>query len=378
MYSALGATNPKGDYMDRDRLIHPDKSFFKKVEGKVIRIISKGIYENVYCKYGSNDVAKQIFETALQGFSIESNATKPDSDTVFYRLKNGKLSEAKITSLLYMSRPQSHESIIVLLDGHDDMYYGKRKDKHNKKIRVVGTQPKQGSHYAFKYLTAKKLHGEVVYTCPLFNGSVIGSSIKIIEELKRSYTILYVIGDGAFPSSILIEYLQVNKIHFVFRYPPTSKLRCKRMPYNILSTYSTTYKAPYKGHLGTIPLDFYICKYKGRIKEGAKKKDFYIISDLKLSARKLRKFLKDRWDIESGFREIEKLTIFTTTRDYMLRFFFHVVACIIYNFWVQIKKQFSLRLHDVVLLILELNPVDIFKILEKRSRYFTLSNEKPP
>ena len=119
--------------MNRYERIQLNKSFFKKVEGKAIRIISKGVYENGYCKYGSNDIAKQIFKTALQGFSIESNATKPDSDTVFYRLKNSDLSEAKITSLLYMSQPQSHEPIIVLLDGHDDMYYGKRRDKHNKK-----------------------------------------------------------------------------------------------------------------------------------------------------------------------------------------------------------------------------------------------------
>ncbi len=378
MYSALGATNPKGDYMDRDGQILPDKSFFKKVEGKVIRIISRGIYGNGYCKFDSKDIAKQIFETALQGFSIESNATKPDSDTVFYRLKNSELSEAKIISLLYMSRPQSREQIIVLLDGHDDMYYGKRKDRHNRKVRVVGTQPKQGSHYAFKYLTAKKLHGEVVYRYPLFCNNMTEDSIRIIEELRGHYTILFVIGDGAFPSSLFLNYLRSINMHFVFRFTSTTTLRKAKMFYNKLITYTTTYKSPWGKHKGCIPVTFYICKYRGAKKKDGKRKDFYIISDQKLGPRKLRRFLKDRWDIETGFREIEKLTIFTTTRDYLLRFFFHVVACIIYNFWVQIKKQFPLRLHDVVLSILRLDPLCIFKILEKRSRYFALSYKKPP
>ena len=371
-------TNPKGDYMDRDGQTKPDKSFLKKVEGRVIRIISKGIYENDYCKYRSRDIAKTIFETALQKLSLESNATMPDSDTIFYRLQNSYLSEKTILSMLYNSRPQSYEPITVLLDGHDDLYYGKRRYKTGKKVKVGGTKPTRGASYAFKYLTAKRLNGEVVYTCPLFSNVVLDKSIEIIEELKSNYTILCVIGDGAFPSSILIDYLKSAGLHFAFRYPSTSKLRNKRMQYNVLEKYTTTYKAPYTGRRGTIPVDFYICKYQGMRDKKGERKDFYIITDRKTSARKLRKFLKDRWDIETGFREIEKLTIFTTTRDYILRFFFHVVACIIYNFWIQVRTQFSIRLHDLTLLILRLNPLDVFRILEKRSRYFAISKEKPP
>ncbi len=346
-------------------------SFFKQVKSRVIKVISKPIYQNGYCKYDSKDIAETIFETALQKLSLESNATMPDSDTVFYRLKNSELKEENLLSMLYKSRPQSHEPIIILIDGHDDMYYGKRKKKNGKRVRVVGTKPKQGSHHAFKYLTAKRLHGEVVYTCPLLNGSVIDKSIEIIEELKKSYTIVEVIGDGAFPSSILINYLELNKIHFIFRYPSTSKLRKKKMRYNVVKEYATTKKDGWTGRRGTIPVRFYICKYRDRKKQNEKRKDFYIISDQDVGVRKLRKTLKERWDIETGFRDIERLTIFTTTRDHMLRFLFHTIACIIYNFWLQVREHFSIRLHDMVLLILELNAFNIFKILEKRKRYFT-------
>ena len=355
--------------MHVNELVQPNKSFLKGLENEVTKIFADAIYENGYCEYSSREIAKTILETALQKSSLEGNATIPDSDTVFYRLKNSRLTEETILSMLYKSRPQSHEPIIVLLDVHDDMYCGRKYDRHGNKIMVVGTKPKEGSHQAFKYLTAKRPHGEVVYTFPLFNGSVIESSIKIIEELQRSYTICYVIGDGAFPSSLLIDYLKANKIHFVFRYPSTSKLRCTNMPYNVLKTYSTTYKAPYKGRLGTIPVDFYICKYRGEIKEDAKKKDFYIISDLKLSARKLRKFLKCRWDIESGFREIERLTIRTTTKSYLFRYFFHVFACIIYNFWMDLRNSIDIRMRDMVLLILQIEPARVFRILEKRMKY---------
>ncbi len=351
--------------------IQPDKPFFRRIESEVTRVISKQIYENGYCQYNSKDIARTIFGTALQKLSLESNAAMPDSDTVFYRLKNSELREENILSMLYESRPQSHAPIIILLDGHDDMYYGKRRKKDGKEIRVVGTQPKQGSHHAFKYLTAKRLYGEVVYTCPLFNGSVVDKSIEIIEELKKSYTILEVIGDGAFPSSILVNYLELNGIHFVFRYPSTPKLRKKKMKYNVVKKYATTKKDGWTGRRGTISVKFHICKYRGRKKQNEKRKDFYIISDRNIGVRKLRKTLKERWDIETGFRDIERLTIFTTTRDYLLRFFFHTIACIIYNFWLQVREQFSIRLHDMVLLILGLNRFNIFKILEKRKRYFT-------
>lgn len=349
--------------------LRPDKSFFKKVESEVIKVLSKPIYENGYCQYRSKDIAKTIFETALQKLSLESNATMPDSDTIFYRLQNSGLAEENILSMLYESRPQSYEPIIILLDGHDYMYYGKRRKKDGKRIRVVGTQPKQGSHYAFKYLTAKRLHGEVVYSCPLLEGSVVEKSIAIMEELRRSYTILEVIGDGGFPSSILVNYLEQNGIHFVFRFPSTSKLRNQKMEYNSIKKYATTKKYGWTGRRGTVPVEFFICKYRGRPKRDEKKKDFYIISDRNIGVRKLRKTLKERWDIESGFRDIEKLTIFTTTRDYLLRFFFHIVACIIYNFWIQVRKIFPLRLHDLILSIFSLEPFRIFRILKKRRKY---------
>lgn len=349
-----------------------DKSFFKSLKNRAIKIISNNIYCNEYCQYSSEQIGEIIFETAIQKLSLESNATLPDSDTVFYRLNKSGITIENAQSILYKSRQQSHEPVIVLFDGHDDMYYGKRRRRNNTTVKVVGTKPKEGSHYAFKYLTVKRLHGEIVYTCPLFGNSVIEDCIKIMEKLRKSYTISYVVGDGGFPSSLFIEYLKSIKIHFVFRYPSNSKLKNNKISYNTLTEYSTTYKAPYVGRLATIPVDFYICRYKGTNING-KKKDFYIISDQKIGPRKLRKFLKNRWDIESGFREIEKLTIFTTTRDWLMRFFFHVVACIIYNIWKHAKGCLSIRLRDLVLLVLLIEPIHIFKILEKRKRYFKIN-----
>lgn len=373
MYALRGPTPQKATGMNNYRTsVQPDKSFFKKLEEKVKKILAGKIYENGYCEYSSEDMARVIFETALQKLSLESNATTPDSDTVFYRLKNSGLNEQSILTMLHESRSLSYEPIIVLLDGHDDMYYGKRRDKHRRKIKVVGTKPKQGSHYAFKYLTAKRLHGEIVYTYPLFGNRMTEDCIRIIDELRKSYTILYVIGDGGFPSSLFLDHLKSINMHFVFRFTSTTTLRSKNIPYNKLVQYTTTYSAPWGAYEGAVPVSFYVCRYQGTKKKDGKRKDFYIISDQKTGPRKLRKSLKERWDIETGFREIGSLTIFTTTRDYILRFFFHVVACIIYNFWIQIKNLFAIRLHDMVLLIFELDPIRLFKILEKRKKYFIM------
>ena len=350
-----------------------DKSFFKSVKKKAVKMISNMIYCNEYCQYSSQNIGEIIFETALQKLSLESNATLPDSDTVFYRLGKSDITMESTESMLYESRSQSHEPVIVLFDCHDDMYYGKRRKRNNKKVRVVGTQPKEGSHYAFKYLTVKRLHGEIVYTCPLFGNSVTDSCIKIIEELSKSYTILYVVGDGGFPSSLFLDYLKSIKMHFVFRFGSNTKLRDMKIQYNTLTEYTTTHKYGWTKHHETIPVSFYVCRYHGAKKKDGKRKDFYIISDQKMGSRKLRKSLKDRWDIESGFRDIEKLTIFTTTTDWLLRFFFHVVACVIYNIWIQIKGCFSIRLRELILSILLTEPAHIFKILEKRKRYFAIN-----
>ena len=60
---------------------------------------------------------------------------------------------------------------------------------------------------------------------------------------------------------------------------------------------------------------------------------------------------KTWWNIETGFREINRAKAKTTTPDLFVRLFLYVVSCIIYNLWMKVRFRFSLltiRMYDFV------------------------------
>ena len=40
-----------------------------------------------------------------------------------------------------------------------------------------------------------------------------------------------------------------------------------------------------------------------------------------------------RWEIESGYRSIKRFMAATTSKDFVLRFFYFAFACLLYSIW---------------------------------------------
>ena len=40
-----------------------------------------------------------------------------------------------------------------------------------------------------------------------------------------------------------------------------------------------------------------------------------------------------RWEIESGYKSIKRFMAATTSKDFVLRFFYFVFACLLYSIW---------------------------------------------
>jgi IS4 transposase len=41
----------------------------------------------------------------------------------------------------------------------------------------------------------------------------------------------------------------------------------------------------------------------------------------------------DRWDIERGYKSIKRFMAATTSKDFVLRFFYFAFACLLYSIW---------------------------------------------
>ena len=311
--------------------------------------ISKCIYNSPFCEYSSIDIATTMVVSAIQNRSIDAISKSPNPDTIFWRIYNG-LTIGKLKYLVKTQRPPKGTHLKILIDGHDKMFHGKDA------LGIVGTKLKDGSHHAFKYLVAFSDSDPkgIVALEELFDGSVTNDAQKLIEELARNYIIDFVIMDGEFYKAEFIKYLIDAKIDFVTRKTDTGNIRDLKIPYNKSYLYKIDAKRP-DGAI--IPLRYWLYRYKGR--DG----DFYLASNMQRSAKKMRKLYKTRWHIETGFREINRIEIKTTTRDFLVRLFFYIVSCMVYNLWQRIRFRyniFTVRLDEVMMCIKEYIKTSLF------------------
>ena len=299
--------------------------------------IASCIYESGSCRYSNADIATTIVMVAVNNTSLASVARSPDSDTVLWRIREG-LTFEKAEKLVKTQKPPKGTHIKVLLDGHDKMFYGRDA------LGLVGTKPKRGTSRAFKYLVAFNSNAPkgIVALREMFDGSVTNDATDMIKELLNDYVIDVVIADGEFYKAEFVDFLSKAKIPFIIRRTNTGNMRELGAKYNAPFFYETDVE---RAGGRTIHLRYWVYRCKG--KDG----DFFLVSSMKKDVKKIRKMFSGRWEIETGFREVNRVRIKTTTRDFLVRLFFYIVSCIVYNLWQRIRFRFNLfvvRLDEMV------------------------------
>ncbi len=321
----------------------------------VVEDLSKCIYNSPLCEYSSVDIATTIVASAIQNRSIDAISKSPNPDTVFWRIYNG-LTVGNLNRLVNTQRPTKGTHLKILVDGHDVMFHGKDA------LGIVGTKPKNGSHRAFKYLVAFSNSDPkgIIAIEELFDGSVTKDAMELIKKLAENYTIDLVIMDGEFYKAEFIEYLTNAGIAFVTRRTDTGNIRELGIKYRKPYPYK---KDVERSDGKIVNLHYWLYRYKG--KDG----DFYLASNIHKSAKEMRKLYKKRWNIETGFREVNRVEIKTTTRDFLVRLFFYVVSCIVYNLWQKIRFRyniFTVRFDEIIARVKEYIQVSLFDAVDIR------------
>ena len=170
-------------------------------------------------------------------------------------------------------------------------------------------------------------------------------AVATLIYTAKDYVIDIVIMDGEFYKAEFIKYLIDAGIDFVTRRTDTGNIRELNISYNKPHLYLHGVNRP-DGR--TISLRYWLYRYKG--KDG----DFYLASNIYKRVKEIRKLYKTRWNIVTGFREINRVQIKTTTRDFLVRLFFYIVSCMIYNMWQKIRFRYSLfavRFGEVIVAI---------------------------
>lgn len=315
---------------------------------ELVEMISPLISETPFSQYSRRQIIDTLLIAALQHRSLESVVRFPNSDTVFTRIIHDKFGLRKLIEHL---RPNVHGPVILAIDGHDEMYYGKRADG------VIGTENKKGTCWAFKFLAVKIIVGRqrfIVDIISMDSGSVVQSTIDALNRLLKVYNIKRVVMDGEFQCTRILQYLANVGIDYVIRRRTFAGLEKMALPYNVPVPYSSKEKSR-NDRPDTLRVEYYVYRFHGRKSKARKKTDFYLVSNLNTTAKRIIKMFKKRWQIETGFREVNRVKIRTCTRDHFVRVFFYVIACAIYNIWISLrsKKRNVLRLDTVKHILLD-------------------------
>lgn len=286
------------------------------------------------------EILQTAIEAALAASSIEAKARDADADTVFYHL--GKLSVEDTEKMLKLHVARSVELLkrkfggrkyAVAIDYTDEMFYG-NKDTAG----VVGTKRKNGTNYAFKYLTVNIVVEDCrffLFSLPLLrrggNWVYIERTLDILEEFRVNAYVLLL--DKEFNDSKTLDLLQWRGYNYVIPADQDKKFRrwrdtAKKFPavgrgWDVAGAVTTIIMleedGKVYGYLTNMPEDFY-------------RDDAYILSWL----------YSKRWGIETAHRVEDGFRIYTTTKNWAVRYFFFVISILIYNLWVWVNLNFGL------------------------------------
>ncbi len=341
---------------------------------------------DVLLKIGKNalysvfDIIQPVIEAAVAATSVERKAKTADADTVFYHLEKlsvddiEKLLKRKVSRAVKLAKRRfGNRKFAVAIDYTDEMFYG-----DEELAPVVGTKHKDGSSYAFKYLTVNIVMEGCrffLFTYPIFtrgdNWVYVEKVLDLLEEFcLKTYVLLL---DKEFNDSKTLDLLQDRGYWYIIPADQDSKFdRWKKAADRFPATFRGWTVAEVETTLIMLEEEGHIYGYLTNLPEDFYRDDAYVLS----------KLYSKRWGIETAHRVEDDFRIYTTTRNGTIRYFFFVISILIYNLWVWVNLNFGL-VGSLRISVAEIKEIltksfeEFWRWLSSPERWFSLtSNEK--
>jgi len=291
--------------------------------------------------YGCFDIIQTAIEAAAAASSIEAKARTADADTVFYHLN--KLAVEDVEKMLkshvakevrLLKRRFGNRKFAVAIDFTDEMFYGDKETEG-----VVGTKHKNGSNYAFKYMTVNIVTAGCrffLFACPVFgrgeNWRYIEKALDSLEELGIKTHVLLL--DKEFNESGTLGLLNERNYGYVIPADKDSKFeRWKRAVERLPAIFRSWKIADVETTLVMLDEGEQVYGYLTNLPEGLYKDNAYVLSEL----------YSKRWGIETAHRVEDRFRIFTTTKNGLVRYFFFAISVLLYNLWVWVNLNFGIQ-----------------------------------
>jgi len=272
-------------------------------------------------------VNSSVLNAYAEGMSNVSNkirAGTPNADTALMYFKSIDRYELQsVVSLVLGEQVEElkrkgllKRPVPIAFDWHDQMFYG----DHDTDM-VSGTRPRDGSSYAYQYLTASILVDGKRLTVVL---TPIRSREHIVEYVKDALNRIRVMGvrvryllfDGGFSCLELPSWLGENGYAYVIHFTPNPVT--KRMDLRDGGAASYPSDRPFK---------------LVRVDDRETKISYLFATNMTCRPKRLLRRYKTRWGVETTYREHNLFLPKTKSKNYTVRLLYYAAAVCIYNAW---------------------------------------------
>ena len=224
-----------------------------------------------------------------------------------------------------------HRAGLVAIDiTEEEPFTGDREGYENE---IIGTKEKN-TEYAYQWATVQLVGNAVPLVLdarPVKRGE---TRQEIVEDLLDSaQSLLHIDGvlmDREFDSQQLLESVSQRGLTYVVpkRMFTSEKAQAKRL----LRRGQDYYTADRKLHLGKN--EWHETTFVYKRKENSERTDYgqYAVFLTNAPAGAVREY-SYRWEIESGYKSIKRFMATTTSKNFVLRFFYFAFACLLYSIW---------------------------------------------
>ena len=347
-----------------------ERTLFRKKKaktGEICKLMRRNIYPKIAMEMARNTIFEQkdfldmLTHTALTHdftesgsatFSYQKDKRTPSADALLYHLKKYRhrvsveeLFSGVFDTVLAMARRQGllRRPLDLAIDCTDTMYYGDKAD-----YMVVGTKPRNGSNYCYKFATVNAvINGErfCLYAVPVEPDRSMEYVVeRLLDKIKGKVPIRRVYLDRGFYSGGVIGYMNKNGIKFVM--PAVKTWRVKDIIEKKGAPYVTDYRM--KNQMMKPTAWFMLVLVKGDYARGNPAETYAFATNIPTTARTsflLTEGYKTRWGIETAYRVKETFRARTTSKNYIIRYFYFLFSLTLYNLWVLLNTMLSLFLY---------------------------------
>ena len=219
-------------------------------------------------------------------------------------------------------------------------------DREGYEDEIIGTKEKN-TEYAYHWATVQLVGNAVPLVLdarPIRKGD---TRKEIAEDLlDNAKDLVHVDGvpmDREVDSQHLLESIAERRLTYVVpkRMFTSEKAQAKRL----LRRGQDYYTADRKLHLGKN--EWHETTFVYKRKENSDWTDYgqYVVFMTNAPAGAVREY-SYRWEIESGYKSIKRFMAATTSKDFVLRFFYFAFACLLYSIWRAVDLLVQVALAD--------------------------------